>query len=79
MIAIASLSLHIRGMHPLDPYQAAKLLLHHHGREAKAYAMQRVVAMTEAGDKAGHAAWVRVFGALLELLATSKPNGHTLH
>ena len=38
-------------MHPLDPHRAAKLLLHHHGREAKAHAMQGVVTMAEAGGQ----------------------------
>lgn len=62
-------------MNMLDTYRAAKLLVDRHGEDAKAQAMQRVVAMQAASDEAGEMAWMGVFDAVLELQSTRPTDG----
>ncbi len=61
-----------------DPYRIANLLLQQHGSDAKAYAMERVLDMHNAGDDRGEMMWMAVFDAVLELQSFHPP-GHSVH
>lgn len=58
----------------IDIYRAAKLLVDHHGGEARGHAEGRAAELLSAGDQTGHAVWLRIASAVDDITAT-KPDG----
>ncbi len=64
----------------IDIYRSAKLLVDQHGEDAPIFAAQQADACLEAGNLDGKATWMRVIGAIKELLDRRSPrNGQPLH
>ena len=62
----------------LDIYRSAKLLIDQHGDDASIHAAQEADACWERGDLDGKAVWMRVIGAIKELLDQQPPSSDTL-
>jgi hypothetical protein len=62
----------------LDIYRTAWMLIDEHGEEASIEAAMRADKRLEAGDLDGQAVWLRVLGAVKELLTTSRPDHATI-
>ena len=58
----------------LDIYRSAKLLIDQHGEDAPIFAAIQADACLECGDLDGKATWMRVIGAINELLNQQPPN-----
>ena len=54
-------------MHPRDHWIAAAMLVNLLEAEAPDHAQNRIVALTNAGDKAGAAAWGDILAAIITL------------
>ena len=64
----------------LDIYRSARLLVDQHGEDAPIFAAQQADKCLEAGDLDGKAVWMRVIGAIEELLDRQPPScGETIH
>ena len=64
----------------IDIYRSAKLLIDQHGEEAPIFAAQQADKCLGAGDLDGKATWMRVIGAIEELLDRQPPScGETIH
>ena len=61
----------------LDIYRSAKLLIDQHGEDAPIFAAQQADKCLEAGDLDGKAVWMRVIGAIKELLDQQPPSSET--
>ncbi len=61
----------------IDIYCSAKLLVDQHGEDAPIFAAQQADKCLEAGDLDGKAVWMRVIGAIKELLDQQPPNSDT--
>ena len=61
----------------LDIYRSAKLLIDQHGEDAPIFAAQQADKCLEAGDLDGKAVWMRVIGAIKELLDQQPPSSDT--
>ncbi len=61
----------------IDIYRSAKLLIDQHGEDAPIYAAMQADKCLEAGDLDGEATWVRVIGAIAELLDQQPPGSDT--
>ena len=66
-------------MHTLDPYRAATILLHEHGKDALAIAAERMLDMRLASDQEGEAVWRQVFNAIQDLKALRPGKGQAVH
>lgn len=53
-----------------DVWQAAKLLIDQHGKEAPIHAARRADEMLDADDLEGQAVWKAILKAAIELLST---------
>ncbi len=58
----------------IDIYRSAKLLIDQHGEDAAIFAAQQADKCLEAGDLDGKAVWMRVIGAIKELLNQQPPS-----
>ena len=64
----------------IDIYRSAKLLIDQHGEDAPVFAAQQADKYLEGGDLDGKAVWMRVIGAIKELLDQQPPgSGILLH
>ena len=64
----------------LDIYRSAKLLIDQHGEDAPIFAAMQADKCLEGGDLDGKAVWMRVIGAIKELLNQQPPgSGIPLH
>ncbi len=61
----------------IDIYRSAKLLIDQHGEDAPIFAAQQADRCLEAGDLDGKAVWMRVIGAIKELLVQQPPSSDT--
>ena len=61
----------------IDIYRSANLLIQQHGEDAPIFAAQQADACLEAGDLDGKAPWMRVIGAIKELLTQQPPSSDT--
>ncbi len=61
----------------IDIYRSAKLLIDQHGEDAPIFAAQQADKCLEAGDLDGKAVWMRVIGAIKELLVQQPPSSDT--
>ena len=61
----------------LDIYRSAKLLIDQHGEDAPVFAAMRSDRCLEGGDLDGKAVWIRVIGAIKELLNQQPPGSDT--
>jgi hypothetical protein len=55
-----------------DIWKAAQLLVDRLGADARAHAANRASELLEIGDRAGHAVWAEIIGALDRLLPPAK-------
>ena len=58
----------------LDIYRSAKLLIDQHGEDAPIFAAMQADKRLAAGDLDGKATWMRVIGAIKELLNQQPPS-----
>ncbi len=58
----------------LDIYRSAKLLIDQHREDAPIFAAMQADKCLEAGDLDGKATWMRVIGAIKELLNQQPPS-----
>ena len=63
----------------LDIYRAANELIKQHGDKAPIHAAMRADELLEAGDMDGKAVWVRIMGAVEELLTDKQTDGAAIH
>ncbi len=64
----------------LDIYRAAKPLIDHHGEDAPIFAAMQADKRAAAGDMEGRRVWMRVIGAIKELLDQKLPGaGISIH
>ncbi len=64
----------------IDIYRSAKLLIDQHGEDAPIFAAMQADRCLEGGDLDGKAVWMRVIGAIKELLNQQPPgSGTPLH
>ncbi len=63
----------------LDVYRSAQLLVERHGDGAPIEAAMKADAMLEKGDIDGRAAWLRILGAVKELLLAQPDKGDVVH
>ncbi len=64
----------------IDIYRSANLLIDQHGEDAPIFAAQQADRCLEAGDLNGKAVWMRVIGAINELVNTDTPEaGQSVH
>ena len=63
----------------LDIYRSAKILVEQHGADAKHEATRRADALRDKGDLDGQAAWMRILGAVKELLQARPDEGDVVH
>ena len=61
----------------LDIYRSAKLLIDQHGEDAPIFAAMQADRCLEGGDLDGKAVWMRVIGAIKELLNQQPPSSGT--
>jgi len=61
----------------LDIYRSAKLLIDQHGEDAPIFAAMQADKCLEGGDLDGKAVWMRVIGAIKELLNQQPPGSDT--
>ena len=61
----------------IDIYRSANLLIEQHGDDAPIFAAQQADRCLEAGDLDGKAVWMRVIGAIKELLNQQPPSSDT--
>ena len=61
----------------IDIYRSAKLLIDQHGEDAPIFAAMQADKCLEAGDLDGKAVWMRVIGAIEELLDRQQPSSDT--
>ncbi len=61
----------------IDIYRSAALFIKQHGEDAPIFAAQQADACLEAGDLDGKATWMRVIGAIKELLNQQPPSSDT--
>ena len=61
----------------LDIYRSANLLIDKHGEDAPIFAAQQADKCLEAGDLDGKGTWMRVIGAIKELLDQQPPGSNT--
>ncbi len=61
----------------LDIYRSAKLLIGKHGEDAPIFAAMQADKCLEGGDLDGKAVWMRVIGAIKELLNQQPPSSDT--
>ena len=61
----------------IDIYRSANLLIEQHGDDASIHAAQEADACLEKGDLDGKAVWIRVIGAIKELLSQQPPGSDT--
>ncbi len=61
----------------LDIYRSAKLLIDQHGDDAPIFAAMQADKCLEAGNLDGKATWMRVIGAIKELLDQQPPSSDT--
>ena len=61
----------------IDIYRSAHLLIEQHGDDASIHAAQEADACLEKGDQDGKAVWMRVIGAIKELLNQQPPSSGT--
>ena len=57
----------------------ARLLIEKHGTKTPIHAAMNADAMLERGDLAGRAVWLRILGAVGELLSTRPGDGVAVH
>ncbi len=62
----------------IDIYRSAHLLIEQNGDDALIHAAQEADACLEAGNLDGKATWMRVIGAIKELLDQQPPSSGTL-
>jgi hypothetical protein len=60
----------------IDIWRAAALLIRQHGENAQIIAAQRADELCEREDREGHAEWVRIKRAIVELQAAPVGRGH---
>lgn len=60
----------------MDIWHAATLLIKQHGQDAEIVAAQRANELWEREDHEGHAVWLRIGRAIVELQATPTGPGH---
>ncbi len=63
-----------RDISEIDIWRSARLLVDQHGADAPIRAAQRADELLAAGDVEGRAAWLRILGAIKELMATRPPD-----
>ncbi len=63
----------------LDVYRSAQLIVEQHGDGAPIEAAMKADAMLEKGDLDGQAAWLRILGAVKELLQAQPDRGDVVH
>ncbi len=64
----------------IDIYRSAKLFVDQHGEDAPIFAAQQADRCLEVADLDGKATWMRVIGAIKELLDQQAPgSGTPLH
>ena len=63
----------------LDVYRSAQLIVEKHGDGAPIEAAMKADAMLEKGDLDGQAAWLRILGAVKELLQARPDEGDVVH
>ncbi len=61
----------------IDIYRSAKLLIDQHGEDAPIFAAMQADKCLEGGDLDGKAVWMRVIGAIKELLDQQPPGSDT--
>ncbi len=61
----------------IDIYRSAKLLIDQHGEDAQIFAAMQADRCLEGGDLDGKAVWMRVIGAIKELLNQQPPSSGT--
>ena len=61
----------------LDIYRSAELLIDQHGEDAPIFAAMQADKCLAAGDLDGKATWMRVIGAIQELLDQQPPSSDT--
>jgi len=61
----------------IDIYRSANLLIEQHGDNASIHAAQEADACLEKGDLDGKSTWMRVIGAIKELLDQQPPSSDT--
>ena len=61
----------------IDIYRSANLLIQQHGEDAPIFAAQQADGCLEGGDLDGKATWMRVIGAIKELLDQQPPSSDT--
>lgn len=63
----------------LDVYRSAQLIVEKHGDGAPIEAAMKADAMLEKGDLDGQATWMRILGAVKELLQARPDEGDVVH
>ena len=61
----------------IDIYRSARLLIDKHGEDVPVFAAQEADACLARGDLDGKAVWMRVIGAIKELLNQQPPSSDT--
>ena len=61
----------------IDIYRGAKLLIDQHGEDATIFAAMQADRCLEGGDLDGKAVWIKVIGAIKELLNQQPPSSDT--
>ncbi len=61
----------------IDIYRSANLLIDQHGEDAPIFAAMQADKCLEAGNLDGKAVWMRVIGAIEELLDQQPPSSDT--
>ena len=63
----------------LDIWRSASVLVKQHGDAAPIHAAMQADAMLDKGDLDGRAVWLRIVGAINELLRTRPSDGWSVH
>ncbi len=62
-----------------DIYRFAQMLVKHHREDALIEGSRRADARLDAGDTDGYAVWIRILGAVEELLEAEPKSGEAVH
>ena len=66
-------------MEEIDIWRTAKQLIEQHGEDADIVAAQRIDALMASGDIDGRIAWRRIYFAIGQLQAKTRPRSSTKH